>query len=231
MALGVQFTNKQKFINHFIDLEFPCFVVQDSMQNVLLKHESENVEQSSEVLLKYLNSIDNSNRQIFIIKHFSSFPDGGFNKKLEADALTTYKNEVSEIENTQRLNGYETNRLLLDEIRTMREDLNNVNLKLAVLNSEDDEDIEEESQPAGILGAVLNNPNLMTIITNILTSISANLMTPPKQNVSLAGINEQDEISILKVLYSKGITIDDLYKISQLDQAQISMFLKMLRSM
>lgn len=95
---------------------------------------------------------------------------------------------------------------------------------------EDDIEEEEEQQPQSILAGVMNHPQVQNMIMQIVGNIAASFMQP-KTNSSpkLAGIEEDDVDKILQILFSKGVTKDDLIKLASMDQSQITMLLTMLR--
>lgn len=100
--------------------------------------------------------------------------------------------------------------------------------------SEDDEEIEEKAEN-NILGAVLGNPAVQNILMAFATNLGANLATNQmaKQNVrpvAMAGvIDENPEVNeLVEKLFSKGVTVDHLRKLSEMPAVKIKSLLLML---
>jgi hypothetical protein len=94
------------------------------------------------------------------------------------------------------------------------------------------EDVEPKSLLAGFAEQTLSNPQVQTAIANTIMALPAVLgaifkKQSPAPITSLAGIDNINEI--LKKLYSKGVTNEDLSLLSEKDQNTISMLLQMLR--
>lgn len=100
--------------------------------------------------------------------------------------------------------------------------------------SEDDEEIEEKAEN-NILGAVLGNPAVQNILMAFATNLGANLATNQmaKQNVrpvAMAGVvDENPEVNeLVEKLFSKGVTVDHLRKLSEMPAVKIKSLLLML---
>jgi hypothetical protein len=92
-----------------------------------------------------------------------------------------------------------------------------------------DEDEEEEEQPVtpgSILAGILQKPEVLNGITNFVLNMAGNFATPKVKAV--AGINEDNINDILKTLYSKGVKVEHLKKLSEMPEAKIQMLISML---
>jgi len=97
---------------------------------------------------------------------------------------------------------------------------------------EEIEEAEPKSLLAGFAEQTLSNPQVQAAIANTIMALpgvlGAIFKNRPAQPVtSLAGIDNINDI--LKKLYSKGVTNEDLSLLADKDQATISMLLQMLR--
>ena len=112
----------------------------------------------------------------------------------------------------------------------MREVLNELRAMRAERFDKDiEEDIEEEEEkPQSILAGLMSQPQVQNMILTIVGNIAASFMKP---NVTpkLAGIEDASIDDILKVLFDKGVTQDDLAKLAAMEKSQIAMLLTMLR--
>lgn len=137
-------------------------------------------------------------------------------------------------------------RAIFEMIRKQDEQLNE--LRQLVLSNQQLPDEEEEEEPnmqSNIVGAILGHPALQPVITTLLTNIVANLITPniPLNNnqtnqnfmskpTALAGISEQEKGEILsqtlEKIFSKGVTLEHLVKISEMPEIKIKALLMML---
>jgi hypothetical protein len=97
---------------------------------------------------------------------------------------------------------------------------------------ETDEELSEQAEPNGILAGILGNPAVQNILSNFLTNISANIVTPHIQKpMAMAGTDEKVSLeTIIETLLSKGVTIEDLHKLSQMPKEKLSFLLGMLRN-
>jgi hypothetical protein len=107
---------------------------------------------------------------------------------------------------------------------------NEILSRLAAIESKlDEEDFEEEetqpTTPGSIIAGLLEKPEIINGITNFIMNIAGNLTTPKIKAV--AGINE-DINDILKTLYSKGVKVEHLKKLSEMPEAKIQMLISML---
>jgi hypothetical protein len=112
----------------------------------------------------------------------------------------------------------------------MREVLNELRAMRAERFEKDiEEDIEEEEEkPQSILAGLMAQPQVQNMIMTIVGNIAASFMKPAS-TPKLAGIEESSLEDILKVLFDKGVTQDDLAKLAAMEKSQISMLLTMLR--
>jgi hypothetical protein len=99
--------------------------------------------------------------------------------------------------------------------------------RLAALESM--EDMEEEEVEQSPINAMLNNPQLQqSIITGIMGLVSG-MFNKTGVPTGIAGIEEDSEaISILNSLMSKGVTIDHLRKLNEMNSIKLSSLLMML---
>lgn len=177
-------------------------------------------EDASESIKQYLEAIRKGNTAIFTINHYRVKPKDW--KKTDPDYISTYKQ--SNEEQRQEYRGYvgQQNDQILNELRELHRRLDSIEISH---ESEPDEDIEDQAEP-NYMGA-LNNP----VVQQILLGLAGNLFkpnTPPAAPAGLAGIDDNLE-TILKKLFYKGVTIEDLKKLSEMPDDRISFLLNILR--
>ena len=233
MALAAQFLDVNKLIQNYIIQDLPYYVIMDSSFNILSKNETDdNIETAQETLRQYFNNIDSSNRQIFIVRHYAEVPDKGFKKTTEFDVQSTFKNPQLPDHSYSSRNGIDSNYMLLEEMRAMRQELTELKMQSVFDDSDDDEETAKAAEPTGIIGAILGNPALTNVLVNILTNIGASLAMQPsqKQPLAMAGIDtlECDERAALDLLYQKGMKKTDLVKLSLLPSEKVKLYLSML---
>lgn len=110
-------------------------------------------------------------------------------------------------------------REVLNELRALRAERFNREI-------DDVEEEEEEEKPQSILAGLMAQPQVQTMIMQIVGNIAA-AFVKPSTPTTLAGVNDIEQI--LQVLFEKGVTIDDLQKLASMDKSQITMLLTMLR--
>jgi len=107
---------------------------------------------------------------------------------------------------------------LLSEIRALRADL-----------AEKQQEEEEEGEaPSGFFAGIIKEPGVKEFLVKTGMDIIKGFTRPTVQSVS--GTHTAADIEqILKTLYEKGVTPDDLSKLAAMDQQQINILLSMLR--
>ena len=93
-----------------------------------------------------------------------------------------------------------------------------------------DELEEEEEEEKSTLGSILNNPQIQTLLIAGVTKFLG-IGNMDAQGASIAGIddvNENEAISILNSLMSKGVSVDHLRKLNAMSPAKLSSLLIML---
>jgi hypothetical protein len=91
---------------------------------------------------------------------------------------------------------------------------------------EDEDQDEQPATPGSILAGILQKPEVLNGITNFVLNMAGNFATPKVKAV--AGINEENINDILKTLYSKGVKVEHLKKLSEMPEAKIQMLISML---
>jgi hypothetical protein len=99
----------------------------------------------------------------------------------------------------------------------------------AILTKLNAEELEEEEEEKGILGNIMSNPQMQTLLMAGITKLLGIGGTDPVAT-GLAGIEEDtnEAIMILNSLMSKGVSIDNLRKLDQMSTTQLRTLLNML---
>jgi hypothetical protein len=117
-------------------------------------------------------------------------------------------------------NQAQINNEILNEIRALRAE------RLAEIEDEDEEEEEEEkTTPSSILAGMLQQPQVQQMLIAMLGNLVSSFAPTKVQHVS----GTQDLEQIIQTLFSKGVTAEDLAKLAEMPQAQITMLLSMLR--
>jgi hypothetical protein len=90
-------------------------------------------------------------------------------------------------------------------------------------------EMEEEEEEVSPINAMLNNPELQQTIVSGVMGLLAGMFTKSGAPTGIAGIEEENEaISILNSLMSKGVTIDHLRKLNEMNSMKLQSLLMML---
>lgn len=109
---------------------------------------------------------------------------------------------------------------ILNEIRALRAE------RMAEI--EEDEEEEEPVTPSSILAGMLQQPQVQQMLIGILGNLAGNFMKPKVQHIS--GTHTAEDLQkIIETLFAKGVTPDDLIKLSEMPESQITFLLSMLR--
>lgn len=226
MAQYIMYDNLDVLRAKFLEKKMPYYIVCDAHNNILFSNESENdIDSAADMLTNDLKDIRKESQIIFNIKLFKLVPKGGFKKTSESEISMTYQKKKLAFDDPTPNNGY-FNNILLQKLDAIQSSNDEMKMRLSMLEN-DIEDDEIETQPQSILGALVSSPNFQEVIINLITNISANLMTQ-KKPFALAGADSLE--TIIERLISKGVTVDDLQKLSNMSNDKISMLLTMLRS-
>ena len=237
MATYAQYDNLKDVQDNFLRLKCPFYqVMQGEKSRLWFNDEVDDVNEACEMLINDLKSLRKGTTAIFTIKHYSSIPKGGLKISSPEECLSTYKPERYTLDErdeykTERLN---YNSAMLEEIRAMRMELQEMKLKQAIQESESDDEIEEQTE-GSMLGTILNNPKVNTLIDALIYKfIAPQPQTTQMIPRALAGMEApQKEVTletIIETLFNKGVTIEDLFKLSQMDETKLSFLLNMLRT-
>jgi hypothetical protein len=216
------FDNPINVSKNFLRTGCVYYAIVDSSKSKLwdnFRDEDTTAEDASEEIKEHLESIRKGNTAILTILHWCNKPKDW--KKTEPDNISTYKQGYEE--QKQEYRGFVSgqNDQILNELRELHRRLDSIEISH---ESESDDDIEDQAE-SNYLGA-LNNP----VIQQILLGLAGNLFKPKDQAPSsgMAGIDDNLE-TILKKLFYKGVTIEDLQKLSEMPDDRISFLLNILR--
>ena len=107
--------------------------------------------------------------------------------------------------------------------------LASIEQKLLDEDLEEEEDVIEEN-PNSILAGIMQNPQVQSILINMITSIAGTFTKAPKAT-QMAGIDEDPDIyKSVELLLSKGVTAEDIAKLASMDANKLSFLLNMLRN-
>jgi len=88
---------------------------------------------------------------------------------------------------------------------------------------------EEEEEPQSPINAMLSNPELQQTLVAGVMGLLSGLFTKSGVPTGIAGIEDENEaISILNSLMSKGVTIDHLRKLNEMNSMKLQSLLMML---
>ena len=119
-------------------------------------------------------------------------------------------------------------------IRLMEKMIENQNLmasKLAALEMDQDQD-EDEEQPAGaagILGKLLEKPEVQDFLMNgAMAIVSGFTKKAQTYGGGVAGTVDQESVTLLQSLFNKGVSNDTLKTLDQMSEAKLKSLLMML---
>lgn len=222
MAAHAMFDNSISVSRNLLRTGCIYYAIVDSSKSKLwdnFEDDDTTVEDASLRCKEDLDLIRKGNTAIYTILHWRNKPKDW--KKTEPDYTSTFKQGYEE--QRQEYRGFVSgqNEQILNELRELHKRLDSIEISH---ESESDDDLEEQSE-SNYLGA-LNNP----VIQQILLGLAGNLFKPnnPAPQSGMAGFEDNLE-TILKKLFYKGVTIEDLQKLSEMPDDRISFLLNILR--
>lgn len=220
--------NVQTIIEQFKKYNTPFFSIYNGKDRVCI-NELNDQEEANEILETYLNGVEKGN---FKIKLFKNIPKTGITEKTEAYIIIPFEKRI-EYSNEDKMlyyNGGGGTHFLNEKINQMQKEIDFLKTKNELISNElDDEEVEDEAE-TNYLGAILGNPAVMSVLTSLATNIGANLFTQKQKPMAMAGIEETSLNDIINVLFEKGVTEDDLKKLSEMPKEKLSFLVTMLKT-
>ena len=171
-------------------------------------------------LSKALAEIEPTDYNVYFVKLYPSNP-----KAKKSGAGVTFQLHSPSMGNVSAAPGqYQAMNEILSEIRALRAE------RIAEMEGDEEEETEEETPatPSSILAGIMQQPQVQSMIVNLITSMAGNFMKPAPVK-QIAGVEPDDIAKSLEILMSKGVTPQDLAKLAEMDQGQINFLLSMLR--
>ena len=201
-------SNLDQLIDNFTAGNAPFFVIMDGRNICQGKNATlDDVQEAAERLKNFLRTFDQESKSVFKIYCFETLPPGKFGgevKKVIAngdhDLLLSYCAWQPKEVNPETIEARALFRYKMEQEREqMRSELAEIKqllMKKAIEeNEEDDEEIEQQAQPNNILGALINNPQMQSVISASLAAMVSKFFTPSGQPTAVAGIPGSDEES------------------------------------
>jgi hypothetical protein len=218
----------QTIIEQFKKYNTPFFSIYNGKDRVCI-NELNDQDEATEILETYLNGVEKGN---FKIKLFKNIPKTGITEKTEAYIIIPFEKRI-EYSNEDKMlyyNGGGGTHFLNEKINQMQKEIDFLKTKNELISNDlDDEEVEEEAE-TNYLGAILGNPAVMSVLTSLATNIGANLFTQKQKPIAMAGIEETSLNDIINVLFEKGVTEDDLKKLSEMPKEKLSFLVTMLKA-
>jgi len=198
--------------------ETPYWSLWDGTALIWANTKTDDIEESIKMLEDELDRCieHNYDRPVTLILHPKK--EKAYNKKSDTNAVLICmcldKQAYSQTQQNNQIANYN----LYNELNAVKSELNA--LKNAQLEEDDEEDDDQEESFIGSVKTLLNEPVIAGLINKFLQ--------PGTPVNNLAGIENNNINDILNVLFSKGVTIDHLNKLSQMPESQIKMLLTML---
>lgn len=221
-------SNVQTIIEQFKKYNTPFFSIYNGKDRVCI-NELNDQDEATEILETYLNGVEKGN---FKIKLFKNIPKTGITEKTEAYIIIPFEKRI-EYSNEDKMmyyNGGGGTHFLNEKINQMQKEIDFLKTKNELISNDlDDEEVEDEAE-TNYLGAILGNPAVMSVLTSLATNIGANLFTQKQKPMAMAGIEETTLNDIINVLFEKGVTEDDLKKLSEMPKEKLSFLVTMLKA-
>jgi hypothetical protein len=196
-------------VDKFIGFGNPFFIIVDGRNNCIGKNTKyEDIDNAAERLRILLETLEPESRTFYKVYCFEELPAGKLGGKVK-DIVTTGDHDsiISfsaynsrerqeptgdqvEAKVNWKLQQIEKERMLTERLERIEALL----LKKELEDSEEgEEEIEEQMQPANMMGALMNNPTLQTAIANGVVSLLGNFLQPNGQPKAVAGIPQDDQ--------------------------------------
>jgi|LakMenEpi03Aug12_release.lakeMendotaPanAssembly.Ray.scaffolds.fasta_scaffold263334_2 hypothetical protein len=215
-------------IEQFKKYNTPFFSIYNGKDRVCI-NELNDQDEATEILETYLNGVEKGN---FKIKLYKNILKSGITEKSEPYIIIPFEKQIERTAEDRALyyGGGGGTHFLSEKINDLQREIDFLKAKNEIAQNEiNDEDVEEEVEN-NYLGAILGNPAIMGVLTTIATNIGANLFTRKPQPMAMAGIETTNIDDIINTLFEKGVTIDDLKKLSEMSKEKLSFLITMLKA-
>ena len=224
----------------FIENNLPYFAVHTTKTDRVWWNTSiDDIDEAAAKLDKFLNRNEAGTYTLYVYDKKTSKEPAG---TLKFRFYQAFENSGYDSQEDFYKNKYPVQAMLLEQMKELTAEVKLLKERAEIIeDSEDDDEISEQSQPANVIGAIIANPGVQSFLMNFLTNITANLMTPMNhkpQNVNnlrpqaMAGTEPTPDSNdmILCKLFEKGVTWNDLAILANLPTDKITWLLQMLRN-
>jgi hypothetical protein len=219
---AVEFKNIDKVLKFYDNQEDSNYTIYRGMKCIEIAdlYTKGNKEDGYNQLEEFLKNCDNGNE--YVLKMRSSKPT--------KEVMPSCIFKIQKVEERQQIGAYYNNN---SEVLSRLASIEN---NLANISAESEEENYTEDEEKNFIGQILEQPGMKEMIISGIGSLIANFMQPKIEAATmptvLAGINETDQTPAqsLKILYSKGLTENDLFILSKKTKVELNYLLKMLRS-
>jgi len=198
----------EEAVNKFVGFGNPYFIIVDGRNTCIGKNTKyEDIDNAAEHLRMWLETLEPESRTIYKVYCFEELPAGKLGGKVK-DIVTTgdhdsiisycaYARERQEPTADQTEARFNWKLQQLEKEQLLNEKLERIEallLKKELEESEEgEEEIEEQMQPANMMGALMNNPTLQTAIANGVVALFGNFLQPNGAPKAVAGIPEDND--------------------------------------
>lgn len=232
MAYGVEKTTIKGILDWYINQNVPSYTITEKLKWVKGGYPGSNLDEGIEKLEADLNSLCKDGNYINANNYeLQLFPAANAKSKKTPLSYAIKFNFSGEA--TPNIAGqpgfYNTNALTEDRLLRILDERD----KQKELQEIEDEIEEAEPQSflAGIGQQLLSDPQVQTALATTIINLPGYLagMFGQKKVTSLAGIKKDKNLDeIIQTLFSKGVKIEHLQKLSEMDEAKIKMLISML---
>jgi hypothetical protein len=221
MSLTPQLQGIDELMEYFDKrAKYPYYCVFDKTQPISM-YNGEDIEVAKEILKDDLERLKKRGYQNILV--LSLFPEKQKAYKPSDAKYNSIAFTVDQILNQVPTGSNDYGQfMILQELRTMKSELEA--LKVAKLQEESEEEEEEENENMGLISGVnqlLEHPVISGLISKWLNG------SQPVRN--LAGVNDEEELqNCINILFSKGVTVGHLKKLADMPEPKIKMLLQML---
>lgn len=213
--MAVEYTNIDNILSFYEKNENANYTIYRGIKcvHVADMYKGANADEGYNQLNEFLKTVNNSNEYVLQIM-----------PKVAKDVAPSCIFKLEKKEERQQLGNYYVN--------GNAEILNRLSNIENSLNTDADEDYIEQPEEKNFIGQILDTEGFKEMIISGIGSLIANFLQPKiEDKIILNGINEtQNADESLKILFSKGLTENDLFILSKKSKVELNYLLKILRS-
>lgn len=236
MANGIDLRGGDQVLNSYELFDTPFYAIYQG-KTLKFYHDENDIDSGRELLQKQIEALQQGqSTAVFEIVYYTELNSAGKLVKENIKGSNTFRIVTPgvgynhpEFGNPALIGSYEakrqSNQLIEQQAKKIEELEEKIDLLLEQKEIEEDQETESVNGFQQIIGTVLSNPQIQSVLVGKLMNLVDTILPDKKPNVQIAGVLDETEVqAALRQLFDAGMTIADLQKLAEMSEKETSMF-------